>query len=124
MTNPPVTSDVLQSGDVLLHLSTQLSLDHVGILDVSGDPAHLILTEISRLDLRSDSGSLTDVHRNLVSDPVDVSQRHVDALIPRDVYTLDPRHEFDPTLYYSLASSTVKSPVPPEKVLYLPCLCL
>ncbi len=97
MSNAPVTGDVLQACDVLLNLTSEFSLDDKRVLDHRGDPAHFILTEISRLDLRLDAGPITDLKRRIGTNPVDVSQRHVNALVRRDVNTLDPWHPSDPT---------------------------
>lgn len=97
MSDAPVTGNLLQTRDVLLHLSPEFSLDNVGILDHGGDSTHLVLTEISSLDLRGDARTVTDLESRVGTNPEDVSQRHMNALVRRDVHTLDSWHPFDPT---------------------------
>ena len=62
------------------------------VLNHSGDATDFILTQVSRLDLRLNTGSLANLLSDMWTDPVNVSQRHVDALVRRDVDPLYSWH--------------------------------
>ena len=102
MTNTPVASNVFQSSDVILDLTSQLALNNIGVLDHGGDPTHFVFTEITRFHCRINACPLANLHRRTVPNPKDVGQRNVCALIRWDVDTLNPWHPLDPALLLHL----------------------
>jgi hypothetical protein len=85
MTQSPVTRDVTETCDVLLHLSTKLALDHVALLNHTGDSSYLVLGEVTGFGGPVDPGLLENQKRRVRPHSVNVTECNIDPFVIRHV---------------------------------------
>src|SRR3989442_14527566 len=90
-----VASDLLQPLDVECDLTAKVPLDRVAAVHDLADLGDLRLGEIADARREIDARLLEDLARGRGADAVDVAQRHVHALLPRDVNSPDTGHALD-----------------------------
>src|SRR5881296_4714840 len=97
--DPAIAPDVHESFHVHRHLAAQVTLDLELALDDVADAAHLVLGP--RLDLLAGIhvGSQQHPARRRASDPVDVRDRDLAPLLPRQVNSGHSRHRWSPPGY-------------------------
>src|SRR5262249_53092210 len=88
----PIAADVLQSGNVLLHLALQRTLDGVFPVEDRRDAGDLLVVQLARLAQRIDAGLGTQLQRRRRPDADDVAQRDVRRFVVGEVNTQDTRH--------------------------------
>src|SRR4051794_20041852 len=62
MTQPAVTGDVTQSGNVLLHFSPQLPLDQVLFIEQVGDTGDIVIAHLAGLALQIETQGAADAN--------------------------------------------------------------
>jgi hypothetical protein len=90
--DPPIATDLHQALDVLAALTPQIALnDEIAIDDVT-ELGDLIVREIADLPIRLDPKLGEDHIRGRTTDPVDVGESDLHALVEGDVDPCDASH--------------------------------
>src|SRR5262245_42098592 len=85
--------DALEPLQVHTDFAAQVAFDHVlSFLDGVNDLGELLFGEILRADARLDVCAFEDHHRVGRSDPVNVSERDINAFVPRNLNTNNACH--------------------------------
>src|SRR5690349_16300501 len=98
MPHPAITLDVLQSANVLLNGTAQLTLRQDFLVEIAVDLRDIIVGQFRRLHARIDAHLMAQPECDLLSDTVQVRQRNIDELVVRNIDTLDTRHRSSPNL--------------------------
>src|SRR5690606_24438963 len=94
MAQAAVTPDLDQALDVHLHFLTQVALDLEIAVDVLPQAIRLILGQIPDPRIGVDADGLQDLPGPGPADAVDVRQRRLDPLFPREVDTRNSSHRY------------------------------
>ena len=92
MAQAAIGSNLDQAADVLGHLTAEVALHAIVILDEGRDCVDLILCEIVRLLGGVNLASGENIVRALRSNTVDIAEREATMLLARDVHTHESRH--------------------------------
>src|SRR5205085_7918906 len=87
-----IRADLLEALDVQRHLAAEISFDGELAVDDLADLGHLGFGEVAHADRMIDARLVEDLTRVRRADAEDVAQRHVNALLARDVDAGDPSH--------------------------------
>src|SRR5256885_9119680 len=108
VTEAAVAADLLETLDVQRGFAAEVTFDGEAAVDDLADLRDLWLGEVAHADAAVDARLLEDVARARRADAEDVPQRHVDALLARDVDTGDTCHT-SPTPAAACASARSRS---------------
>src|SRR5688572_26833826 len=92
----PVAAEIHQPLYVHGDFAPKVALDHVVAVDHLADLQHLLVGQLRHPALRRGVDLLHDLTGVLLANAVDVLQRDDDALVGRNVYACNSRHEFTP----------------------------
>ena len=107
MAKAAVAANLHQAGDVLLDLTTQVTLDGVGLVDGVAELGDLVLGKIADAGGGVDAGLLTNLAGSGAADAVDVGKTDLDALLAREVDTVDTGQLDAPLLALALLVARV-----------------
>src|SRR5690606_37160255 len=93
-----IAVDFLQSADVLHDQPAQGPLDRVGLLEMAGEIRNLVVLEVLGPGCRVDAEVLQNLLRSGRTHPINVGERHFDALFVRDIYAEETGHAELPCL--------------------------
>src|SRR5207249_11376688 len=99
MPKPAIAADLLKAFDVHGDLAAEVTLDGEAAIDDLSDLRDRRLGEIAHAHGAVDPRLLEHVTRGGRSDAEDVAERHVDALLARDVNAGDTCHDEPPLLH-------------------------
>ena len=92
MAQAAVRADLDEPLDVQRRLATEVALDLVAPIDQLAEAVDLLLGEITDAGVRIDVRLRQDLLAGRQADPIDVRERHFDALLTRDIDTGDACH--------------------------------
>tara|TARA_Y100000589_G_C27032733_1_gene579695 strand:+ start:103 stop:558 length:456 start_codon:yes stop_codon:yes gene_type:complete len=98
MTITLVTTDVTQTTDVLLNLTTQGTFDKVLITNEIGDLSTLFFGEFMSANVAFDANFSKDVFGDLGTDAIDIAHGNTNGLVIRDVCACNTGHVCVPLL--------------------------
>src|SRR5439155_1023753 len=111
-----IAPDVHESLHVHRYLAAQVTLDLELALDDVADPAHLVLAPGLHPLVRVHVGSIQDSARRRAPDPVDVRDRDLAPLLPRQIHARNSRHRRSPFLSSEEASTApFRAPASPAQ---------
>src|SRR5262249_19688677 len=87
-----IAPEVDEALDVLRRLAAQIALDLEVRVDLAADAIHLVVGQIVGLATRVDLGASADAERRGATDPVDVRERDLHALVARQIDAGDSCH--------------------------------
>src|SRR5439155_1057965 len=112
-----IAPDVHESLHVHRYLAAQVTLDLELALDDVADPAHLVLAPGLHPLVRVHVGAIQDPARRRAPDPVDVRDRDLAPLLPRQIHARNSRHRRTPFF----RARALPAPLSPG---FYPCLAL
>ncbi len=92
MARSAITTDFLQTLDILLHLMAQLALDMVFLLHGLAQLIRYSLDQVLRTDIAIDTELIQNLLAGRPTDTVNIRQRNFNALIIGNVDTCDSYH--------------------------------
>src|SRR5262249_6122624 len=101
MAKAAIALDILEPGDVLLHLAAQGPFDRVFLVEDAVQPVDVVVAQVLGLAVRIDPGLLAQPQGQRRPDAVEVAQRNVRRLFVGGIDTLNTGH--GPKLLLALA---------------------
>src|SRR5512140_2153542 len=92
MTDAAIAPDLDEALDIGLHRAAQIALHLEGALDVVAQPAQLVLGEVADAGSAGHARLLEDAGAGGATDPEDVGERDIGALLSRQINSGDTCH--------------------------------
>jgi|ETNmetMinimDraft_15_1059895.scaffolds.fasta_scaffold281508_1 hypothetical protein len=94
MAEPPVAADIAQAIDRRSCESAELSFNEIVLLDETGERRDLLFCQVAGGHGRVELEAFANLPSGHSTDSEDIRQGDLQALIVRDVYTVDSGHNF------------------------------